>query len=87
MAPAGEALALAENRFEATRPKDGQGRRINPLEHFDPNNPAHIARGNALLATQMDDALDLPANRANRNDWVIQGNRVTVNPVPLPPLP
>ena len=81
-----ELWALAKMRFELTRPKDGQGRIINPNEHFDSDNPDHLARGNALQVTQMDDA-DLPASRARRDHWVIQGNRVVPSAVDLPPLP
>ena len=81
-----ENRALAKTCFELTRPKDGQGRVINPDEHFDPANAAHIARGRALQMTEMDD-MDLPASRARRDHWVIQGNRVVVSPVDLPPLP
>ena len=80
-----EAFALAKTRFELTRPKDGQGRVLNPSEHFDSSNPAHINRGNGLSVTEMDD-VDLPTDRANRTNWIRQGNRVVVSPTPLPPL-
>lgn len=81
-----ETWAIAKTRFEFMRPKNAQGLVLNPLEHFDFSNPSHIARGRALRITQMDD-IDLPTSRAFRNDWIIQGNRVVVSPVPLPVIP
>lgn len=78
-----EAYALAKTRFELTRPKNAQGRIIDPNEHFNATNPAHIARENSLLVTELTDA-DLPVDRSKHKDWVLQGNRVIVSPVPLP---
>ena len=78
-----EAYALAKTCFELTRPKDAQGRIINPNEHFNAGTPAHITRGNALVLVAMTDA-DVNAPRTRRNDWIIQGNRVVVSPTPLP---
>lgn len=80
-----EAYALAKTRFEITRPRISQGQIVDPNEHYNVGNPAHIARANSLPLTAMTDA-DLPADRSKRDDWIIQGTRVVVAAVPLGPL-
>ena len=72
-----ELFVLAKTRFERTRPATPEGH----SEHFNPGNPAHMGRTNSIALTELDDA-DLPS-KADRNNWMLQGEGVVVSPTPL----
>ena len=72
---------LQKTCFEATRDPSSPA---SMAEHFNPDNPLHLARGNTLPLYEVDTA-DCPIDRITRNNWVLTrvGNRNIIRTRPL----
>ena len=96
-----EAAGLLKTRFCLSiaaemklLPAASPQRRVLANTHFDPANPAHVARTNAFSQMFDLDPEDIPTDRSRRDDWalttksgMVNHRRVIINPTPLPPLP